>query len=208
VPPDPVPSRRSYEELTRARRDAMTTWDRALQTVEAAAERTRLTREMRLDLNRRRAARQREHDAMLARSAQLRDAPAAASEPVPVRAVLAHRNAWVRERVAQRLAESGVAVVGVFEDGADAAGTAVAEHPDLVLVEDLLPTMPGLQVVRRVATFAPLALTGAHVTDDSGIEPFLAAGASAVFTRRVRPHDVADHLLSCLSSPDLPVTVA
>jgi CheY-like chemotaxis protein len=207
VPPDSVPSRRSYDELIRARRDAIETWHRALRTVEAAAESTRITRELRLDLNRRREARQREREALLARSAQLRDA-AAPTEPVPVRAMLAHRNEWVRERVAQRLAEAGVAVVGVFEDGADAAGTAVAEQPDLVLVEDLLPTMPGLQVVRRVTTFAPLALTGAHVTDDSGIEPFLAAGASAVFTRRVRPHDVADHLLSCLSSHDLPVTVA
>jgi CheY-like chemotaxis protein len=210
VSTEPLPSRQSYEELTRARLEAIETWHRALRTVESAAGTGRLTREERLDLNRRQAARQREHEALLARSEQVLRPPddvLAPAGPVPVRAVLAHRNVWVRDRVAQRLAEAGVEVVGVFEDGADAAGTVVAEQPDLVLVEDLLPTMPGLQVVRRVRTFAPQAVTGASVADGSGIEPLLEAGASAVFTRRVRPDEVADHLLRCLTTPDLLVTV-
>jgi CheY-like chemotaxis protein len=209
VPEQHLPSGLSQEELATAQLNAIDAWNRARQTVEAASESRRLSREMRLDVNRRRAARQREHDALLARSEQmLRQSGQQLVGTVPVRAVLAHRNEWLRDRVASRLQEGGVEVVGVFADGAEASGTIVVEQPELVLVEDLLPTMPGLQVARRVRAFAPRTATGAHVRDSSGVDAFLEAGAAAVFTRRVPPDEIAEQLLHCLSAQEAPVTVS
>lgn len=205
---EPLPSGRSHEELAKTQLAAIDAWNRARCSTEAAAEPTRVSREMRLDLTRQREAVQREHAALLARSEQvLRLSGRQLPETVPVRAVLAHRSAWVRDRVAGRLGEAGVEVVGAFEDGAEASGTIVVEQPDLVLVEDLLPTVPGLQVLRRVRTFSPWAVTAAQVGDSGSIDAFVEAGAAAVVTRRVPPDDLADHLLRCLSSSQAPITV-
>ncbi len=133
-------------------------------------------------------ARRREQQALLARADQhLRESGQVLSGRAPTRAVLAHRNAWLRDAVAARLTAEGVEVVGVFEDGADAAGTVVIEQPDLLLVEDRLPTLTGLEVVRRVRGFAPLTVVGAQVLDSAGVQALVDAGAQAVFTRRVPP---------------------
>ena len=169
-----------------------------------AADAAALTREMRLDLSRRMDARRKEQEALIARA----DAHLAASGRVlaqhgTLRAVLAHRNEWLRTAVADRLTEHGVHIVGVFGDGAEAAGTLVAEQPDLVLVEDRLPTVPGLEVVRRAREYAPGALIGAHVLDGSGVDQMVAAGALAVFTRRIPPREIADQLVECVSVREL-----
>lgn len=201
--PDSLPAGRSQQELATAQLAAIDAWNRARRAVEAAAETTRPSREMCLDLNRRREARQREHEALLARSQQmLARSGEQLAETVPVRAVLAHRSSWLRDRVAQGLVEAGVQVVGEFEDGAEASGTIIAEQPDLVLVEDLLPTLSGLQVLRRARTFAPWAVTGVQVMDSNGVDAFVQAGASAVFTRRVPPDELTDELLRCLRTSD------
>ena len=164
-----------------------------------------MTRELRLDADRRLEARKREQQAVLARAAEhLRASGAVLSGRAPVRAVLVHRNAWLRDRVSTGLRAAGVSVVEEFEDGADAAGTIVVEQPDLVLVEDRLPTLPGLEVIRRVRRFAPSTLVGAHVLDGVGVGSALDAGAQAVFTRRTRPADIATELLRCLADPRRP----
>jgi DNA-binding response OmpR family regulator len=112
--------------------------------------------------------------------------------------VLAHRNAWLCGKVRARLEERGVTVVGVFSDGADAAGTIVAEQPELVLLEDRLPSLAGGDLVRRVRDFSPLSIIGAQVEDSRGIAPLVGLGAHAVFTRRIAPVEMADQLLACL----------
>jgi DNA-binding NarL/FixJ family response regulator len=113
--------------------------------------------------------------------------------------VLAHRNAWLRDKVAARLEELGVAIVGVYDDGADAAGTVVVEQPDLLLVEDRLPTLSGIQLTRRARDFAPHTVVGAQVLDGAHIPALVDAGAHAVFTRRIPPVEIADQLMGCLS---------
>lgn len=191
---------RTQVELMELQLRAIDAWNAAERAVAAVAETATMTREMRLDLSRRRDARRREHEALLARAEQQLGASgeliAAAVGP---RAVLAHRNAWLRDKVAAGLAAHGVALVGVFEDGAEAAGTIVVEQPDLVFVEDRLPTMSGLQVVQRVRTFAPHAVVGAQVLDGAAVPAMVDAGAQAVFTRRVPPADIAEQLVACLS---------
>jgi hypothetical protein len=200
VLPDTQIPYRTQLELTQAQLRAIDAWNAAQRAQLAAADAVGLTREMRLDLTRRMDARRREQEAVLARAAEQLCHSGELLEPQPrVRAVLAHRNAWLRDRVATRLVEQGVVIAGLFEDGADTAGTVVVEQPDLLLVEDRLPTLAGVQVVRRTREFAPRTVIGVQVLDGGSVPAFVDAGASAVFTRRIPPVEIADQLLACLT---------
>lgn len=194
---DPTP--RTQLDLATAQLRAIDAWARAQRANEAAADAVGLTREMRLDLSRRVEARRREQQAVLERAAQqLASSGELLGTRPRTRAVLAHRNGWLRDKVTDRLTERGVAVVGIFDDGADAAGAVVVEQPDLLLVEDRLPTLTGAEVVRRAREYAPDTVVGAQVLDSGAIRSFVEAGAQAVFTRQTPPAEMADQLLSCL----------
>jgi len=198
---------RTQLDLVTAQLEAIDAWNRARHAAEQAAEAVTLTREMRLDLSRRVEARRREQQALIARAHRaLEDSGDVLHGRVPARAVIAHRNAWLRESVAQRLEAEGVRVVAVVEDGADAAGTVVVEQPELLLVEDRLPTLSGVEVIHRARAFAPDTVVGAQCLDGDGVPALAEAGAVAVFTRRVPPADIAQSLLSCLRSGE-PIAV-
>ena len=198
-----LPCTRTPLELLEARRHAVDAWGRARRAVEAMVQTCRPGAE----LQRLQDARRREERALLDRVERvLRRGEELA--PLPVRAVLAHRDQGLVGQVARRLTAAGVQVVGAFSDGADAAGTIVAEQPDLVLVQDALPTMSGLDVLDRVRTFCPDAVLGAQVSDHGGIGAYVDAGARAVFTRRIMADEVAERLLACLSHPEERVAVA
>jgi CheY-like chemotaxis protein len=193
------PSGRSQLDLLTAQIRAVDAWARSNRLTQDAAEVISASREKRLDLSHRMEARRREQAALIARvDQQLR----ASGQPIVghgrVRAVLAHRNEWLAGRVASRLGQHGVVVVGIFGDGADAAGAIVAEQPELVLLQDRLPSLTGRDLVQRVREFSPLSVIGAHVEDSRSITPLSDVGAHAVFTRRIPPSDIADQLLSCL----------
>jgi DNA-binding response OmpR family regulator len=74
----------------------------------------------------------------------------------------------------------------------------VAEQPDLLLVQDALPMVSGVEVVREVRRFAPVTRIGAHVEHDVRIAEMLDAGASRAWSRRVPPSDVTGDLLALL----------
>src|SRR5687767_10251414 len=94
---------------------AIDAWNRAWRASEDMADSVTLTREMRLDLTRSMDARRREQQALLARAEQQMLVSAdAASGRARTRAVLAHRSPWLRDAVARRLEQRGVAVVGAF----------------------------------------------------------------------------------------------
>ena len=166
---------------------------------EAAAETIAMKRETQLDLIRRAEARRREHGAAAAATdAHLPQAGGQLGHRPPVRAVIGHRNAWLRDKLATRLVAHRVSVLAAFEDGADVARRVAVEQPELVFVEDLLPTLSGLDVLRTARACSPLTLVGVQVLDGSGVPPFIAAGAKAVFTRQIPPADIADELVRCL----------
>lgn len=204
-----VPSSgRTQLDLLKAQLAAVDAWNLARRAAEAEVDAGVLTRELRLDLSRRMEARRREHAALVARAEQhLRESGGALSAAARRRAVLAHRNAWLRDSVATRLVDLGVDVVGAFEDGADAAGTVVIEQPDLVLVEDRLPTVSGLELVQRIRAFSPSTVIGVQCLDEGVVPGFVRAGAEPVFTRRVPPADMAEHLVGRLTggAPELVV---
>jgi CheY-like chemotaxis protein len=156
------------------------------------------SREARLDEARRRDVEDREREALH------RWAEAALEDEYPFghglvpRAVVAHRNEWVRDKLSTGLADAGVQVVAAVIDGAEASGAVVMEQPDLVFVEDLLPSLSGEELVRRTRLLAPDALVGAHVLGQRGLSPLLDAGARATFSRRIPPAEIVRELVACL----------
>lgn len=189
-------------DLTRRQLDGITRWHEQRHAQEAAG-RSAHTREERLDRDRRMAVLREEHRAIVASSqAQLRDS-LELLETRP-RALLAHRDGWFADRLRDELTTAGMAVLAVVENGAEAVGLAVAEQPDLVLVEDALPMLTGLDVVREVLACAPATVVGAQVAHDEGVPLMLDAGAAGVWVRRVPPAEVAHGLLGLVAARSRP----
>lgn len=151
-------------------------------------------RERRLDARRRLDGLQRAESALRERAdVAIRSAPKPLRGHRPAMVVIAHRNEWLRNQLTLALVQEGADVVAVVEDGGDAVGIAVADQPDLLVVEDRLPTVTGLEVVQQVRRFAPHTIIAAQVEATPPGE-LLAAGASAVFSRRIPPAVIAEQM--------------
>jgi CheY-like chemotaxis protein len=175
-------------------------WHRTRRELESQAVEAG-SREMRLDRSRRLDVVRRQHQALVeATERQLRQTgDALRSAPAP-RAVIVHRNDWFKDKVVTGLRAGGVELVGELSNGADAVGVVVAEQPDVLLLEDRLPMLGGLDVLREVRRLSPRTLVTVQVVDDRDIGPFLEAGASTAFTRRTSPADVALALCDLLAA--------
>ena len=114
------------------------------------------------------------------------------------RAVVVHRNEWLRARLADELEARGVHVVGAGADGAAALAMAVVEQPDLLLVEDRLPWVSPLDVVADVSHFAPHTVVAVLAEDTAETAELVAVGAAAVFSRAVHPEDVSESCMDLL----------
>jgi CheY-like chemotaxis protein len=158
------------------------------------------SREMRLDAARRLDVLRRKQEALVARAhEQLLRAGEGLFDEAPLRAVIAHRNPWFVDKVTAALSDSQVQVVARTSNGADAVGASVAEQPDLLLVEDSLEMLNGLEVVREVRQFSPTTTVAVQVGYGDRVGEMLEAGADTVFTRQVPPAEVAEQLLARVS---------
>lgn len=196
-----VPARRTDLDLAVLQVGAIDSFTAHLRQTQAAAEGA-TTREERLDASRLRDVLHRQHEALVAHcDRQLAGTTRPALTLADRRVVIAHRNEWFAGKVAQALEAHGLAVVATTANGAEAVGVAVAEQPDLMLVEDVLPMTTGVQVVQQVRRFSSDTLVTAQVAYGDGMAPLLDAGAAAVFVRSVPPADVAARLLELLDGP-------
>jgi DNA-binding NarL/FixJ family response regulator len=192
---------RSDLDLARQQLQAIERWHDARRAVQEAAQTTTASREARMDLARRLDVIRAEHRAIVERTdAQLRSSVELLQRTAARRAVVVHRNTWFKDKVAAELTARRVEVVALLSNGAEAVGAAIAEQPDLLLVEDSLPMMSGEDVVREVRRFAPLTRIGAQVAYDARIAAMLEAGAHSACTRRVPPADVAAGLTELLAA--------
>jgi CheY-like chemotaxis protein len=190
---------RSDLDLARQQLAAIDRWHEARRATQEAAHRTTASREARMDLARRLDVIRAEHRAIVERTdAQLRSSVELLQRTTPRRAIVVHRSSWFTDKVAADLALRSIEVVARLTNGAEAVGAAVAEQPDLLLVEDSLPMMSGEDVVREVRAFAPLTRIAAQVAYDNRIAAILEAGAHSAHTRRVPPADVAAALADLL----------
>jgi hypothetical protein len=186
-------------ELARRQLAGIEAFNTARRQAELAARAVERTREMRMDNNRRLEVLRREHLALIARAQeQLRDSGHLLRTTAPVRAVISHRQPWFVDRVRLRLEELRVVVIDQVDNGADAIGIAIAEQPDLMLLEERLLMVPGDEVVRDVRRFSPATRIGVQVSESERVGPLLEAGAHCVTTRVIPPADVVDRLLATL----------
>ena len=201
VPPQHVPAAPDWQprtELDVAAQQlrAIERFNRTRLMREHAADAAARSREMRMDAARSLEVLRREHDAVVRRAHEhLQASGQLLRDLAPRRAVLAHRDDWFFRRLAHALEDQGVQVVAGTDNGADAVGLVVAEQPDLVLVEDTLAMLPGVEVIREVRRFAPDTIVTAQAAHGDRVAQLLDAGAVTVFTRQVPPADVAVSLL-------------
>lgn len=189
--------RRTQLDLTDQQLRAIDAFNEARRRTEQAAA-AGGSRERRMDLARDLDVLRRQHEALVDRvDAQFRSTGDSRTAPGQ-RVVLAHRNAWFRGKVFSTLHEHGANVVACLDNGADAIGSALAEQPDLVLVEDKIAMVPGEEVIRQLRRHCPGTVVAAHVDHGGRIDPLVEAGAHAVFTRQVPPADVAQALKDLL----------
>ena len=182
--------------LQARRREAVSRFQEARLVAEQAAAATARTREMRLELQ---------------------PPPGGPSHPAagagrPLRGAArpgrrAARPAAGRARVlpglvvctvSRLLTDRSVAVVAQVDNGAEAVGLAVAEQPDLVLVEDRVTMLPGEEVVRALREFCPETLVVAQASSGDRIGVLLDAGAQTVLGTQVRAEQVTDRLTELL----------
>lgn len=188
--------RLSELDLASRQLDAITRFTLSQRIAQEAAATAARSRELRMDSERALEVMRREHDAVISRAhEQLRRSGEVLRRTGRRRIVLAHRSEWFVDKVSDVLQAAGWDVVARLDNGADAVGLAVAEQPELVLVEDTLAMLPGEQVVREVRQFCPHTLVAAQVPYSDRVGALLEAGAVEVFTRQVPPADVASRLL-------------
>lgn len=133
-----------------------------------------------------------------------------------VRVVVAHRHEWFVAKLTQALDHHEAALVASVSNGADAIGIALAEAPDLVLVDARLEMVTGHEVARSLSRYLPQTKVVGTVNDGGEVAAMLDAGAIAAFTKQVAPEQVvlealtlldpeaAAERLSCRISPPLP----
>jgi CheY-like chemotaxis protein len=192
-------------ELARMQVEAIDSWHRARRMAEQAEQARNASREVRMDVSRRRDVLRAQHTAIVGRADRhLQDSALLLTRQTAGRAVLVHRNEWFMTRVSDELERQGVRVVEALSNGAEAVGVVVAEQPDLLLVEDGMPMLPGEAVVREARRFAPRTLVVGQVGYQDRIQVLLDAGAVTAYTRRVPPAEVARGLAELLRSQPVP----
>lgn len=171
---------------------AIEVFNRSLHLAEQVAAASARTRETRMDATRRIEVLRREHQAVVDRAhAQLRVSGDLLGVRGAGRVVLAHRQEWFVDRVSAALTDLGLDVVARLDNGADAIGLTLCEQPDLVLVEDALAMVPGVEVVRELRVLCPATRIVAQCGSADRVGALLEAGAAAVYTRQVPPAEVA-----------------
>ena len=195
---------RDEGELLAQQLEALSRWHEHRRATEEVIDLRGLNRDVRLDWERRQMVRSRQYDALMAHAqVQLSRPLPVRSRPCP-RAVLVDRRDWVRGKVAVELARRGVEVVAQLGDGAAGVGVAVLEQPDLLLVEEALPSMSGSEVLRAVREFCAGTTCAAQVESERHGPGLLEAGAARVFLRRTSPPaQLATGLVELLTDPQL-----
>lgn len=154
-----------------------------------------MSRQARVDFSRRQEVLTRTRQALIDWTAhQLGQSGHPLRSSAQARVVVAHRNEWFKDKLVTALRDRGMNVVAVLEDGASAVGVSVVEQPDLVLLEDKLTFVPGLEVIRQLRRYAPTSFVAAQVEHDGEVALFLRVGAGAAYPRRIPAGELAASL--------------
>ena len=136
----------------------------------------------------------------------------ALSEGAPVRRILIAEDVPIVRRLVRRLLEShaGWTVCGEAGDGEEALRMAESLHPDVVILDVIMPTMNGLEAAAKLATIlpdVPVLMLSAH--DVKQFYEFAkAAGARGYVSKSSVPLSLTEAVETVLSNgtyfPQLP----
>lgn len=131
----------------------------------------------------------REVDVERALAEQRRVAEASPDRPGrPIRIVIADDHEAIREGLRTLFTTSeGFELVGVAEDGAEAVRMIAATHPDVAIVDNAMPSLTGVDVVREVTTKRLPTATVLFSMDATIRDVALGAGAAAFLTKDAEP---------------------
>jgi CheY-like chemotaxis protein len=187
-------------ELTAKQLKAIDAFNEARLTAERIAAQTARSREMRMDVARRLEVLRREHEAVIERAeGAIRSSGEALSWTRPATAIVAHRQPWFTGKVEALLERRGVHVLGDTTVGADAVGWAVAEQPDLVIVDDTLAMITGEECVREIREFCHDTVIAAHVSRSDQVAAMLEAGANSAHLHVVPVDRLVDDVMRLVS---------
>jgi CheY-like chemotaxis protein len=98
----------------------------------------------------------------------------------------------VAQRLCRRVLEKAGYMVLIAGDGQQAVDIALAQNPNLILMDVAMPTMDGLEAMRQIKVARPemrVVIASAH-SMSSDRERFLAAGADDVLSKPFRLGDL------------------
>lgn len=111
-----------------------------------------------------------------------------------IRLVLAYGDALCRAGLRSLLERvPGVQVVGEAADGRKVVALAKRERPDVVLLEDTLPGLHGLEVASRIVAAVPESRVAvlSDLADAQSVADALRAGAKGYLLKSATPKDLA-----------------
>jgi DNA-binding NarL/FixJ family response regulator len=124
--------------------------------------------------------------------------PPAAALP---RLLIADDDPVVRSVLTSQLA-SQFEVVAVAVDAQDAIDLVCGHHPDVALIDVMMPAGGGLRATAEIYRRAPETTIVAFSGDESerGVTEMLGAGATAYVRKGVSPQELAQKLILCMEA--------
>jgi DNA-binding NarL/FixJ family response regulator len=112
----------------------------------------------------------------------------------PIAVLIVDDHAVVREGLRAFLElQEGIEVVGEAADGNEAVAQAARLHPDVILMDLVMPELDGLGAMRSIRADAPdlrvIVLTS--YLDDATLLPALRAGAAGYLLKNAQPQEIA-----------------
>lgn len=185
------------DELSLATRQlqAIDAWNRARRQVEGRSQRSGPGAQVPAEPATRRAVLRRKHQALVDRThAQLAASGAVLRSTAAHRLVVVHRDTDFATRLTQALVGAPLALSGWAVDGADGVGLAVAEQPDVVLLEESPLSVPIDEALADLRTYCPQAGLVVQVGDTQRVGDLLRSGTAMVLHRQLPVEQVVARL--------------